>query len=813
MKVAHLCMIDRNGAGTAALRVHKALLASGMDSTMFVLNTASRSPDVRLFDNAPSNVRVIPQRNCEIRESLSWPSIAQQWNRVRSQYTRADPALELFTTADSFVAPDNFEALAEADIIMLHWVAGVVNFPDLPQVLRNKPVVWRFSDFSPFTGGCHYSRGCHAFHDKCGLCPQLGSTREQDASRLGWLMKRNAYSQMSITCVAPSKWIQEHAGQSSLLGATDIQHIPNCVPLDIYVPGDAAALKKRLGITPDHKVLLFGAASLKNPRKGFAYILEALEQLHALGEHRFALVSFGATPPDIVEATPYPWRALPHLSSDAAVAEAFSIADGFLLTPEEENFPSVALESLAVGTPVVGFATGGIPEIVQDGISGFLGPTRDVPVLTANIRRLLRLDAGQLAAMRKNCRERAEHYSERLCAHQYAQLFEKTLKKSPARQSASPQGISILSYENIGSWILGKFARLLREHLTGLGLPAEITSDSWRRSLVTHHIPYLGWENADNSLVRTIMITHVDTPEKISMLMRQLAIADMGICMSRDTVNKLIRAGLPAEKLCFVHPAQDGLIRRRKMRLGITSRLYSDARKRESMLVEALSLFDPDIFAVKIMGGGWEDQVRVLRERGVEVEYIPDFDKAAYLGFFENMDYYLYLGMDEGSMGFLDALHAGVKTIVTAQGYHLEARNAPTHGFVSLKELTDILGTIASESNARRGNIDCWTWDRYAKQHVVIWKFILERQNMRLQFNLEKAMRDSSLPFRRAREHYMSGNRNQEVLSACIAALKDSHPEAANHVLRNYLILYPDDIVQYQYYESLDEHCYNFLIQ
>lgn len=798
-------MIDRNGAGTAALRVHKALLASGLDSTMFVLNTAHCSLDVRLFENTPANVRVILQRQTQIRESLSWPRINHHWAHVRNQYGQADPALELFSTTDSVVAPENFERLGGADIIMFHWVAGVVNFSDLPPVLKNKPIVWRFSDFSPFTGGCHYSRGCNAYRNKCGACPQLGSTNEQDASRIGWLMKRNAYSQMNITCVAPSKWAQQHAFQSSLLGATDIQHIPNCVPLGIYTPSSSAGLKKRLGIDPDHRVLIFGAASLKNPRKGFVYILEALKQLHECGERNFSLVSFGTTPPGIVEETPYPWYALPHLSSDIAVAEALGIADGFLLTPEEENFPSIALESLAVGTPVVGFATGGIPEIVQDGVSGFLSPPCDVAALTANIRRLLRLDAVQLTAMRENCRKRAEHYSEQRCAHNYVQLFEKILKKSSPRQYAAPQGISLLSYENVGSWILGKFAQQLHEKLTTLGLPAKITSDSRRPSLVTHHIPYLGWEDADNSLVRTIMITHVDTPEKASMLNRQLSIADMGICMSRDTVNKLIRAGLPAERLCFVHPAQDGLVHRRKIRLGITSRLYNDARKREGMLVDALEPFDPSIFSVKIMGSGWEEQVQILRERNVEVEYISDFNKAAYLCFFENMDYYLYFGMDEGSMGFLDALHAGVKTIVTAQGYHLEAQNAPTHGFTSLEELTEIFRGIAIESNARRGNIDHWTWERYAKQHVIIWEYLIECKDASLQFKLLKALQDTNLPSRRARESYTSGNRSHEVLIACIDALKTHHPRAARHIMRNYQVLHPDNNARCQLFENLHE--------
>lgn len=198
MKVAHLCMIDRNGAGTAALRIHKALLATGIDSTMYVLNTIQNSPDVCLFENSPGNVRIHFQQHLQVTESIAWPMINQLWHQTRSQYA-ADPSLELFSTANSMVAPDNFEVLNDADIIFLHWVSGVVNFHSLPEILKRKPIVWRFSDLSPFTGGCHYSRGCIAFHDKCGSCPQLNSRQDQDISRLGWLMKRSAYASMNIT--------------------------------------------------------------------------------------------------------------------------------------------------------------------------------------------------------------------------------------------------------------------------------------------------------------------------------------------------------------------------------------------------------------------------------------------------------------------------------------------------------------------------------------------------------------------------------------------------------------------------------------
>src|SRR5262249_26027395 len=153
------------------------------------------------------------------------------------------------------------------------------------------------------------------------------------------------------------------------------------------------------------------------------------------------------------------------------------------------------------------------------------------------------------------------------------------------------------------------------------------------------------------------------------MIGQQLKNIEMGICMSSDTVRKLIRSGIPGEKLCYINPAHDGAVKPRKLILGITSKVQSSGCKREKILTEIADHISPTDFKFVIMGAGWDEIVNDLGSKFIEVDYYDHFDYDLYCGLIPRLDYYLYFGQDEGSMGFVDALAAGIPTIVTPQGF------------------------------------------------------------------------------------------------------------------------------------------------
>jgi hypothetical protein len=225
------------------------------------------------------------------------------------------------------------------------------------------------------------------------------------------------------------------------------------------------------------------------------------------------------------------------------------------------------------------------------------------------------------------------------------------------------------------------------------------------------------------------MVTHIDDGPKLDMVRQQLVNAELGICMSTETLQQLVRRGIPRHKLSYVNPAHDGGIRPRRKLIGITSKVQPTGCKREQMLLELSSRISADDFKFFIMGSGWSQIVESMRKLGIEVEYHEDFDESIYLAKISALDYYLYFGQDEGSMGFIDALRAGIPTIVTPQGFHLDAIHGITHPFNELDELVNIFREIAEQKNRLYRAVETWTWPEYARKHVVIWDYLLRQKN------------------------------------------------------------------------------------
>jgi hypothetical protein len=280
----------------------------------------------------------------------------------------------------------------------------------------------------------------------------------------------------------------------------------------------------------------------------------------------------------------------------------------------------------------------------------------------------------------------------------------------------------------VNLWILGKFARRLHENLRLQGVLADIAMTPDTSADINHHIIY-SYYDGRKTTIDTVMITHIDAEWKLDLVRQQLVNAEMGICMSDDTHRKLVRHGIPRHKLCYVNPAHDGAVRPRKRLIGITSKVQPTGCKREDMLLDLAGQISGDDFTFFIMGAGWSAIVDSMRKLGIEVDYHDDFDEAIYRARLSSLDYYLYLGQDEGSMGFVDALCAGIPTIVTPQGFHLDAINGITHSFNNLQELVNIFHEIADRKNRLSQAVEAWTWPEYARKHIAIWDYLLREKS------------------------------------------------------------------------------------
>jgi hypothetical protein len=287
--------------------------------------------------------------------------------------------------------------------------------------------------------------------------------------------------------------------------------------------------------------------------------------------------------------------------------------------------------------------------------------------------------------------------------------------------------VHIICYEDLEDWILGKFATRLCDEVIAQGIACDVSSSSDPTADINHHVNYSGY-NGRKTTIDSIILTHINTYQKLERVRMQVVEAEMGICMSSQTMEMLAQRGIPRSKLCFIKPAHDGCLHHRKTIIGITTRVYSDGRKRETMLLELAKKISSDDFAFRIMGNGWAPIIAQLQTHDFEIEYYERFDLDRYNSLVPTFDYYLYFGMDEGSMGFIDACAAGVPTIVTPQGFHLDAPNAITHAFTDLPELERIFHHIAAKKKTRQRSVADWTWSNYARNHLIVWEYLLARR-------------------------------------------------------------------------------------
>jgi hypothetical protein len=291
-------------------------------------------------------------------------------------------------------------------------------------------------------------------------------------------------------------------------------------------------------------------------------------------------------------------------------------------------------------------------------------------------------------------------------------------------------------------WVFAKIAQKLVDGVAAKGISAKVLDSPPKAGLgkksIIHHLSYVNAFNLEDA-VNSSMITHIDDDSKLNYISALLNSGhQMAIAMSKQTAEQIRTKITNGERVCYIPPALDQNIRPKKITIGITTRLYPDGRKREQMLVELARAVDLSYFKFIIYGQGWEDTIRTLRMLGVEVKYLASGDNGGVT--YERLrriiplfDYYLYLGLDEGSLGTLDALAAGVKTIVTPQGFHLDIPNGITHPVTTIDDLVGVFSQLIAERCKLTKSVEDLTWSTYVSRHLIVWQACVENNFSSLQ--------------------------------------------------------------------------------
>ena len=302
------------------------------------------------------------------------------------------------------------------DVIHLHNLHGwYINIPKLFRYIKkyNKKVVWTLHDCWAFTGHCPYFDlvNCQKWKGGCFQCEQYKEYPQAliDRSKKMFALKRKGFSNVQdMTIVTPSEWLSSLV-RLSFLKDYRVKVVNNGIDLSVFKRLETDFRQK---YDCADKFIVLGVAFDWGIRKGLDVFAEFEKRLD---KNKFKIVLVG-TDEKIDESLSREIISIHRTQNQTELAQIYSAADLFVNPTREENFPTVNIESLACGTPILTFNTGGSPEIIDE-TCGAVVEKNDVDGLVGEIERICTLKPFDSDA----CRKRAQLYD-------YQKKFEEYLK-------------------------------------------------------------------------------------------------------------------------------------------------------------------------------------------------------------------------------------------------------------------------------------------------------------------------------------------------------------------------------------------------
>lgn len=270
------------------------------------------------------------------------------------------------------------------DIIHMHNLHGwYINFPLFFRYIKkyNIPIVWTLHDCWAVTGHCpHFSMiNCDKWKNECSSCQLYKEYPKSifDTSKIMYRLKSSWFTGIkNMTIVTPSEWLSGIIKQS-FLNEYPVEVINNGIDLEIFKP-TKSDVRKRLGLNDADKIILGVSLGWDN-KKGLDVFIELANRLDS--SYRIILVGTD----DLTDTLlPESVISIHRTSNQKELAEIYSEADVFVNPTREDTFPTVNIESIACGTPVITFNSGGSPEILDE-VSGFVVETDDIDDMVKKI--------------------------------------------------------------------------------------------------------------------------------------------------------------------------------------------------------------------------------------------------------------------------------------------------------------------------------------------------------------------------------------------------------------------------------------------
>ena len=311
------------------------------------------------------------------------------------------------------------------DLIHLHSLTDTyINLNMLFKYIRKHkiPVVWTFHDAWAMTGQCFVFEtiGCRKWIEGCGHCPQLQEKPASlflDNTSYLWHKKKKMFTSIpNMTIVTPSNWLKDLVKQS-FFKDYPVKVINNGINLDLFKPEESDFREKN---NIQNSFIILGVAARWPMRKGLDVFIRLAKEL----PDKFKIVMVG-TNEETDKLLPENILSIHKTFNQQQLVEIYTAADLFITPTREDNFPTVNIEALACGTPVLTYRTGGSPEIINEKC-GSVVEKNDYEAFKNEIIRIEK----ERPYSKQDCIDRAKEFDMNKKFSEYTELFKQILKDS-----------------------------------------------------------------------------------------------------------------------------------------------------------------------------------------------------------------------------------------------------------------------------------------------------------------------------------------------------------------------------------------------
>lgn len=300
------------------------------------------------------------------------------------------------------------------DVIHLHNIHDHwLNYPILFDYLASidTPIVWTFHDCWAFTGGCHYFEQppCDKWKVACRECPNKRGLIDNSKNQFERRIELFSRLLPRLVIVPVSHWLENYCNESILKDAK-IKLIHNGIDTTLFSDRNQS----------ESKPLILGVANLWNSRKGLSDFIKLRDYA---SEDDADIILVGLSNKQI-SSLPNGINGIERTQSVKELVQLYNRATVLVNPTYADNFPTVNLEALACGTPVITYRTGGSPEAIDDN-TGIIVEKGDIQGLADAVNRII---TNPSAFSSQSCRNRAvQHFNQDVQFGKYLDLYKHIL--------------------------------------------------------------------------------------------------------------------------------------------------------------------------------------------------------------------------------------------------------------------------------------------------------------------------------------------------------------------------------------------------